>query len=107
MLESDQTALYQTIQSNPDRAKQLGINVEKFDPEKCRIAGSGSVIGWVSGNLKEFGFIYANLPEAQMLEQLGYRTFFHDLSEERWFYTQLLALPWLYLGCLLSCCSAQ
>jgi len=90
------TSIYQGIQDNPDRAKRAkeeGVEVEKFDPEKCRVAGSGSVTIWRSE--KKYGFIYAKLSDAQIRERLGYRTFFHDLSDERWFLTLLLALPWL------------
>lgn len=86
--------LYEQIQDSPDRAREKGIEIEKFDPERCREAGSGSVTLWLSGR-KKFGFIYAKLSDAQIREQLGYRTFFHDLSDERWFFTLLLALPWL------------
>ena len=31
----------------------------------------------------ELGFIYANLSEAQVYERLGYRTFFHSISNAR------------------------
>ena len=91
------------IQSDPERAeraKKDGVSIEIFDPEKCRIAGSGSVTVWdVKG--KEVGFIYAKMSERQMLAQLGYQTFFHDLSEERWAFTLFIALPWLPLVLLL------
>ena len=72
--------------------------MQSYDPEKCRIAGGGTATIWFRpGDPSSHGFIYANLPDAQIFEQVGYRTFFHDLSEERWLYTLLLALPWLPL----------
>ena len=92
--------LAQTIQNDPDRATKTGIQVATFDPEKCRIAGSGSVTIWVTKG-KEVGFIYGKMSERQMLAQLGYRTYFHDLSEERWAFTLFIALPWLPLVLLL------
>ena len=72
--------------------------MQSYDPEKCRIAGGGTATIWFRpGDPSSHGFIYANLSDAQIFEQVGYRTFFHDLSEERWLYTLLLALPWLPL----------
>jgi uncharacterized membrane protein len=41
------------------------------------------------------GFIYAKLSERQMPKRLGYRTFFTDLSLERWFLTALIGALWL------------
>ena len=92
--------LAQTIQDDPDRATKKGIQVATFDPEKCRIAGSGSVTVWIVKG-REVGFIYGKMSERQMLTQLGYQTFFHDLSEERWAFTLFIALPWLPLVLLL------
>ena len=68
--------------------------VEPFDAEKCRVAGSGSVTVWVQEG-QGMGFIYAKLSERQMLKRLGYRTFFTDLSQERWFLTALIGALWL------------
>ena len=76
-----------------------GVIVEKFDPEKCRIAGSGKAIRWVRGT--EVGFLYSNLSKAQVYERLGYRTFFHELSNNRLDWTVLFASPWLPLVLLL------
>ena len=76
-----------------------GVIMEKFDPEKCRIAGSGKVIWWGRGT--EIGFIYANLSKAQVYERLGYRTFFHDFSRSRWQGTNVFASPWLPIVLLL------
>lgn len=70
------------------------IEVEPFDAEKCRIAGSGSVTVWVQEG-KGMGFIYAKLSERQMRERLGYRTFFADLSHKRWLLTALIGALWL------------
>ena len=79
--------------------KLSGIIVEKFDPEKCRIAGSGTAIRWIRG--MEVGLIYANLSEAQVYERLGYRTFFRNISNARYEWTMLLASPWLPIVLLL------
>lgn len=80
-----------------------GVILEKFDPEKCRVAGSGKVIRWGRGGEGsiELGFIYANLSEAQVYERLGYRTFFHSISNARYEWTTLFASPWLPIVLLL------
>ena len=78
---------------------QSGIAIEKFGPEQCRIAGSGTAIQWIRGT--EVGFIYANLSQARVYERLGYRTFFHDISNARCEWTILFALPWLPMVLLL------
>ena len=94
------TDLALKIQSDPERAeraKKDGVSIEIFDPEECRETGSGSVTLWML-NQKEIGFIYREMSEEQMLAQLGYRTYFHDLSEERWAFTLFIALPWLPLA---------
>ena len=78
---------------------QSGIAIEKFGPEQCRIAGSGTAIQWIRGT--EVGFIYANLSQARVYERLGYRTFFHDISKARYEWTTLSALPWLPIVLLL------
>ena len=49
----------------------------------------------------ELGFIYANLSEAQVYERLGYRTFFHSISNARKEWTMLFASPWLPIVLLL------
>ena len=79
---------------NPDRFHEAGIRIEEFDAQKCRIAGSGEVTAWLQEG-SGMGFIYAKLPEREMLHRLGYRTFFHELSEDRWLYTAIIAIPWL------------
>ena len=78
---------------------QSSVAIEKFDREQCRIAGSGTAIRWVRGT--DVGFIYANLSEARVYERLGYRTFFHDISNARYEWTILFALPWLPIVLLL------
>ena len=83
-------------QEDPARFNKVGIRIEEFDPEKCRIAGSGQVTAWVQEG-RGMGFIYAKLSEREMLHRLGYRTFFQDLSESRWFYTAVMAAPCLPL----------
>ena len=75
------------------------VVIEKFGPQQCRIAGSGTAIQWVRGT--EVGFIYANLSQARVYERLGYRTFFHDISKDRYKWTTLSALPWLPIVLLL------
>lgn len=79
---------------NADAVSENGMQVEAFDPEKCRVAGSGSVTVWVQPE-EGMGFIYAKLSERQMLHRLGYRTLFHDLSGSRWVSTALIAAFWL------------
>jgi hypothetical protein len=70
--------------------------MQEYDPEKCRIAGSGSAIMWIQvGEPTTHGFIYARLSEAQIFKRIGYRTFFHDFSSDRWYWTMLFSLPWL------------
>ena len=75
------------------------VAIEKFGPQQCRIAGSGTAIQWVRGT--EVGFIYANLSQVRVYERLGYRTFFHDISKARYEWTTLFALPWLPIVLLL------
>ena len=75
------------------------VSIEKFGPEQCRIAGSGTAIQWVRGT--EVGFIYANLSQARIYKRLGYRTFFHDISNARYEWITLLAMPWLPIVLLL------
>ena len=70
--------------------------MQAYDPEKCRVAGSGSAILWIwVGEPTTYGFIYANLSEAQIFKRLGYRTFFHQLSSDRYKLTLLAGAPWL------------
>ena len=78
---------------------QSSVAIEKFGPEQCRIAGSGTAIQWVRGT--EMGFIYANLSQARIYERLGYRTFFHDISNASYEWATLFALPWLPIVLLL------
>ena len=87
-------------QESPARFHEAGMRVEAFDPEKCRIAGSGSVTTWIQEG-RGMGFIYANLSEREMLNRLGYRSFFHDLSDSRWVSTAIIASPWLPLTLLI------
>jgi len=47
------------------------------------------------------GFIYANLSEREMLDRLGYRSFFHDLSHSRWVSTAIIASLWLLINLLM------
>ena len=54
-----------------------------------------------NGSDTEVGFIYANLSQARVYERLGYRTFFHDISDARCEWTILFALPWLPMVLLL------
>jgi hypothetical protein len=99
----DPDSSYQDLFSQYEKALEEGVDlrgvtVEKFDPEKCRVAGSGKVIRWVRRGGEdsiELGFIYANLSEAQVYERLGYRTFFHSISNARKEWTTLFASPWL------------
>tara|TARA_B100001059_G_C17797745_1_gene564129 strand:+ start:1180 stop:1674 length:495 start_codon:yes stop_codon:yes gene_type:complete len=81
-------------EQNTKAVYETGMQMEAFDPEKCRVAGSGSVTVWVQPE-EGMGFIYAKLSERQMLHHLGYRTFFHDLSGSRWVSTALIAAFWL------------
>ena len=78
---------------------QSNVAIEKFGPEQCRIAGSGTAIQWARGT--EVGFIYANLSPARVYERLGYRTFFHDISNTRYEWTALFASPWFPIVLLL------
>ena len=78
---------------------QSNVSIEEFGPKQCRIAGSGTAIQWTRGT--EVGFIYANLSQARIYERLGYRTFFHDISNARYDWTILFALPWLPIVLLL------
>jgi len=70
--------------------------LETYDPEKCRIAGSGGATVWIRpGEPPTHGFIYARLSEEQTLKRLGYRSFFHQLSSDRYKLTLLAGAPWL------------
>ena len=97
---SEYQNLLQQYEAPSETAKsQSNVSIEKFGPEQCRIAGSGTAIQWVRGT--EVGFIYANLSQARIYERLGYRTFFHDISNARYEWTTLFALPWLPIVLLL------
>jgi len=87
-------------QENSERFHEAGMGVEAFDPKKCRIAGSGSVTTWMQEG-RGMGFIYANLSEREMLDRLGYRSFFHDLSDSRWVFTAIIASLWLPINLLI------
>ena len=97
--DSDYQRIFADYEDLLEAGAESDVIMEKFDPEKCRVAGSGKVIWWVRGT--EVGFIYANLSKAQVYERLGYRTFFQDISNSRKEWTMLFALPWLPLALLL------
>ena len=70
--------------------------MQAYNPEKCRTVGRGSAVAWVwVGEPTTYGFIYENLTEEQIFKRLGYRTFFHQLSSERYKLTLLAGAPWL------------
>ncbi len=94
-----QNLLQQYEMLSETEKSQSSVSIAKFGPERCRIAGSGTAIQWVRGT--EVGFIYANLSQARVYERLGYRTFFHDISNARYEWTTLIALPWLPIVLLL------
>ena len=96
-IEAEDSAFQQVGRAYKTEAaafNRADIEVEPFDVEKCRIAGSGSVTVWVQEG-KGMGFIYAKLSERQMRQRLGYRTFFTDLSHKRWLLTALMGALWL------------
>jgi hypothetical protein len=82
-----------------DGASASSGSVDKFNPQICRVAGSGTATQWQRGS--DHGFIYANLSEEQAYERLGYRSFFHALSRERWVLTAWIAAFWLPVALLL------
>ena len=88
---------YQQLYRSFEEAEKGGVSasgsVEKFNPQICRVAGSGTATQWQRGS--DHGFIYANLSEEQAYERLGYRTFFHALSRDRWVLTAWIAAFWL------------
>ena len=91
---SEYQQLYRGFEAaEKDGAPASSGSMEKYNPQICRVAGSGTVTQWQRG--PDRGFIYANLSEEQAYERLGYRTFFHALSRERWVFTAWIAAFWL------------
>ena len=98
--DSEYQLLYRTFEAaQKDGVSATAGSVEKFNPQICRVAGSGTAIQWQRG--ADHGFIYANLSEEQAYERLGYRTLFHALSRERWVFTVWIAAFWLPVALLL------
>ena len=86
--DSEYQLLYRTFEAaEKDGVSVTSGSIEKFNPQICRVAGSGTAIQWQRG--ADHGFIYTNLSEEQAYERLGYRTLFHALSRERWIFTAL------------------
>ena len=98
--DSEYQKLYRSFEAaETDRASASSGSMEKFNPQMCRVAGSGTATQWQRGS--DHGFIYANLSEEQAYERLGYRTVFHALSRERWVLTAWIAAFWLAATVLL------
>ena len=98
--DSEYQLLYRTFEAaEKDGVSATSGSIEKFNPQICRVAGSGTAIQWQRG--ADHGFIYANLSEKQAYERLGYRTLFHALSKERWVLTAWIAAFWLPVALLL------
>ena len=97
---SEYQLLYRTFEAaEKDGVSATSGSIEKFNPQICRVAGSGTAIQWQRGS--DHGFIYANLSKEQAYERLGYRTLFHALSRERWVFTAWIASFWLPAALLL------
>ena len=76
--------------------------LDTYDPKECVRKGQGVATVWIRHEEpSSHGFLYGYFSEDDFLKELGYRPFFHNVSEDRWFYTLLLALPWLPLVLLL------
>ena len=98
--DSEYQRLYRAFEAaEKDGASASSGSIEKYNPQICRVAGSGTAIQWQRGS--DHGFIYANLSEEQAYERLGYRTFFHARSRERWVLTGCIAALWLAATVLL------
>ena len=98
--DSEYQQLYRSFETaEKDGASASSGSMDKFNPQICRVAGSGSAIQWQRGS--DHGFIYANLSEEQAYERLGYRTFFRALLKERWVFTAWIATFWLAATVLL------
>ena len=98
--DSEYQLLYRSFKTaEKNGASVTSGSMEKFNPQICRVAGSGTAIQWQRGS--DHGFIYANLSEQQAYERLGYRTPFHELSRERWVFTACIATLWLAATVLL------
>jgi len=92
--DSEYQRLYRAFEAaEKDGASASSGSIEKYNPQICRVAGSGTATQWQRGS--DHGFIYANLSEQQAYERLGYRTPFHELSRERWVFTACIAALWL------------
>lgn len=99
-------SLYRAYEAvEKDGASAGSGSMEKYNPQMCRVAGSGTATQWQRGS--DHGFIYANLSEEQAYERLGYRTFFHALSRERWVFTAWIAAFWLPVTLLLFLTSGR
>ena len=98
--DSEYQSLYRSFEAaEKGGASASSGSMEKYNPQICRVAGSGTATQWRRGS--DHGFIYANLSEEQAYERLGYRTLFHALSRERWVFTALIAACWLPVALLL------
>ena len=98
--ESEYQRLYRAIEAAEKGGSPASSgSIEKYNPQICRVAGSGTATQWQRGS--DHGFIYANLSVEQAYERLGYRTFFHALSRERWVFTAWIAAFWLPVALLL------
>ena len=98
--DSEYQLLYRTFEAAvKDGVSATSGSIEKFNPQMCRVAGSGTAIQWQRGS--DHGFIYANLSKERAYERLGYRTLFHALSRERWVFTAWIAAFWLPAALLL------
>ena len=98
--DSEYQRLYRAFEAaEKDGASASSGSIEKYNPQICRVAGSGTATQWQRGS--DHGFIYANLSTEQAYERLGYRTFFHALSRERWVFTGCIAALWLAATVLL------
>ena len=98
--DSEYQRLYRAFEAaEKDGAPANSGSMVKYNPQICRVAGSGTATQWQRGS--DHGFIYANLSEEQVHERLGYRTFFHALSRERWVFTAWIAGLWLPVALLL------
>ena len=98
--DSEYQQLYRAFEAEEkDGESASSGSIEKYNPQICRVAGSGTATQWQRGS--DHGFIYANLSEEQAYERLGYRTFSHALSKERWVFTGWIAAFWLLATVLL------
>ena len=104
--DSEYQSLYRAYEAvEKDGASASSGSMEKYNSQMCRVAGSGTATQWQRGS--DHGFIYANLSEEQAYERLGYRTFFHALSRDRWVFTTWIAAFWLTVTLLLFLTSGR